>query len=346
MSQKGNLTVYVPQLGASSPVTLLVPVGTSNQAINDRKDIASDIDRFLQGLPSEDQDVGSNHSSISPTQGNWILFDVERLTFIHRATLNIYMENLSPQFLEGKSYVLLSSQASFRFTRHTRCRTFLYAVFCVFPQKIPYRSVKDFLKHRAKIRCLPCAFMNPLQFLASVPFSGPRPTCVHDKDQALKFFNAKPLVAPWHDNPDAAPGGYPTMLAATPDRGQVSYYVALWIPGYALPWDVIIRSQSVQLNLEAAISNFLLCLRNDTTTSIKPIIPVFQDNWALVNFETQQVIPKIFVNNIALLVSKSETFILAPITLASMAIEFLEVIKDGGVPAWENYWKNYAALST
>ncbi|KAF8469973.1 hypothetical protein BDZ91DRAFT_781368 [Kalaharituber pfeilii] len=277
---QGNLTVYVPQLGASSPLTLAVPVGTSSNLSNYNKpDSESDINRFLAGLPSAEQNAGPNNFSINPSRGNWILFDVKRLSFIHRSSFNTYLENQSPGNLEGKIYVLLSSQASLRFTSDSLGTNFIDAIRSLFPQKLIYPSIDVWLKEQAQ--------------------------------------------PPWGTS------GPPNL-----------FNVVLWIPGYALPWDLI---KPDNLRLELAISNFISLLGTDTPNSLKPIVPLPSDNWVLINCGTQQIIPKAFVNNIELRYYYSARFILVPVTLTGLANQLLKVIKDGGVPAWEGYWKNYAA---
>ncbi|KAF8469972.1 hypothetical protein BDZ91DRAFT_719535 [Kalaharituber pfeilii] len=287
---QGFLTVYVPQLGASSPITLPVPVGAPDQSGKNRKDSESNIDRFLAGLPSAKQYTESDKLSINPSREHWILFDVGRLSYIHRSFFNVYLENLSPKYLEGRSYILLSPQAASRFTSKSLGTNFLDALNKLFPEQILYPAIDVFWKQQAQ--------------------------------------------PPW----DA------------PSQGNSkAYSIMLWIPCFTLPWDIIIRRDSGELNLESTISNFTGRLDGDITgfradkKAPQPIVPVPLDNWALIDFKTQHIIPRAFANNIALTISESKTFILAPITLSGLAKQLLAVIKDGGVPAWEAYWKNYTA---
>ncbi|KAF8469969.1 hypothetical protein BDZ91DRAFT_719526 [Kalaharituber pfeilii] len=299
MSQ-GILTVYVPQLGASSPITLPVPVGKSSQTGNKKKDSKSDIDRFLAGFPSAEHNTGPDNFNINPSASDWILFDIGRPSYIHRSFFNVYLENLSPDYLASRSYILLSIQAAFRFTSNSLGTNFLDALNTHFPDKILHPTIDVFLKQQA----LP-----------------PWDTTIH----------------------------------------RMSYNIVLWIPGFALPWDIIITPElnHEHLNLEMAILNLTSELvkdipqhqyRTDTTgnrTYIKdlpqPIVPIPQHHWVLIDFETQQIIPQAFVNNIVLTMNECKTFILAPIKVSELANELLRVVKDGGVPAWERLWKDVAA---
>ncbi|KAF8469968.1 hypothetical protein BDZ91DRAFT_719520 [Kalaharituber pfeilii] len=301
MSQ-GILTVYVPQLGASAPITLPVPVGYQTN----RK---SYIDRFLAGLPSAGQITAPDNFNINPSASDWILFDIGRLSYIHRNYFNLYLENLSPNYLESRSYILLSIHAAFRFTSNSLGTNFLDELNTRFPETILYPTIDDFLKQQA--------------------------------------------VPPW-------------------DRTlcRRSFNLVLWIPGFALPWDIIIApvqrkdwhigardiEQYEPLNLENAILKFTSNLLEDIPqhrqipgglTDInelpQPIVPIPQHNWVLVDLETQQIIPQVFVNDIPLRMNECKNFILAPITLSELAYQLLTVIKDRGAPGWEACWKTYAA---